>query len=160
MWMADTVAVMNSGRIEQLGTPIDIYELPANPFVANFLGRSNLLAATVAGRNGDDLLLTAYGSRFVAPVHRSRSRQGTVWLGVRPEKVRLSYSDVDNQNNVHCVVTDICYAGVSTEYLLQTAWGQEICVFSANVEPDGPLKVGTEVTAYWHPGQSFVLDRG
>src|SRR3712207_4376905 len=55
MWMADTVAVMNNGRIEQLGAPTDIYEFPVNPFVSNFLGQSNLFAAEVAGRSGADL---------------------------------------------------------------------------------------------------------
>ncbi|BCJ58467.1 hypothetical protein Jiend_18890 [Micromonospora endophytica] len=67
MWMADTVAVMNAGRIEQLGAPTDIYEYPATPFVANFLGQSNLIEAEVTGQDGDDLLLTGHGSRFATP---------------------------------------------------------------------------------------------
>jgi spermidine/putrescine transport system ATP-binding protein len=159
MWMADTVAVMNAGRIEQLGAPTDIYEFPANPFVANFLGQSNLLAASVAGRSGAELLLDAHGSRFAAPTDRARAVEGKVWLGVRPEKVQLGAAAVDGHNTVHCVVTDACYAGVSTEYLLRTPWGQEMSVFSANAEPGGPLRPGTEVTAYWHPSHSFVLER-
>ena len=57
MWMADTVAVMNNGRIEQLGAPTEIYEFPASPFVSNFLGQSNLFAAEVSGTSGDDLVL-------------------------------------------------------------------------------------------------------
>src|SRR5262245_61458872 len=63
MWMADTVAVMNSGRIEQLGAPSDMYEFPATPYVANFLGQSNMLSATVGGRSGDDLSLDVFGHR-------------------------------------------------------------------------------------------------
>jgi spermidine/putrescine transport system ATP-binding protein len=159
MWMADTVAVMNAGRIEQLGPPTEIYEFPANPFVANFLGQSNLLAASVVGRSGPDLLLDAHGSRFVAPAARARAAEGRVWLGVRPEKLQLSSSPVDGHNGVQCVVTDACYAGVSTEYLLRTPWGQEMSAFSANAEPGGPLRPGTEVTACWHPSHSFVLQR-
>jgi spermidine/putrescine transport system ATP-binding protein len=159
MWMADTVAVMNAGRIEQLGAPTDIYEFPANPFVANFLGQSNLLAALVVGRSGTDLLLNAHGARFAAPAARARAVEGKVWLGVRPEKVQIASSPVDGHNAVHCVVTDACYAGVSTEYLLRTPWGQEMSVFSANAEPGGPLRPGTEVTAYWHPSHSFLLER-
>jgi spermidine/putrescine transport system ATP-binding protein len=159
MWMADTVAVMDAGRIEQLGAPTDIYEFPANPFVANFLGQSNLLAASVAGREGGDLLLDAHGARFAAPAHRARAVEGTVWLGVRPEKVQIGSAPLDGHNTIHCVVTDACYAGVSTEYLLRTPWGQEMSVFSANAEPGGPLHPGTEVTAYWHPSHSFVLRR-
>lgn len=61
MTMADTVAVMNAGQIEQLGAPADIYEFPATAFVANFLGQSNLIAGEVSGSNGDDTLVTARG---------------------------------------------------------------------------------------------------
>jgi spermidine/putrescine transport system ATP-binding protein len=162
MWMADTVAVMNAGRIEQLGAPTDIYEFPASPFVANFLGQSNLFAATVSGRTGDELALVAHGARFAAPTGRARSTDGDVWLGVRPEKVRLASADEgapEGHNHVRGVLTDTCYAGVSTEYLLKTPWGQEMSVFSANASAGEPLPPGTEVVAYWYPPHSFVLDR-
>src|SRR5690606_5302160 len=62
MTMADTIAVMDGGRIEQLGDPTTLYEHPATTFAANFLGQSNLLAATVVGRNGDDLLIDVHGT--------------------------------------------------------------------------------------------------
>ena len=162
MWMADTVAVMNNGKIEQLGAPTDIYEFPASPFVSNFLGQSNLFAAEVSGRSGDDLELTAHGERFAAPSARAHSAEGRVWLGVRPEKVRLALPDEDapaNHNQVRGVLTDTCYAGVSTEYLLKTPWGQEMSVFSANAAAGEPLQPGTEVVAHWYPAHSFVLDR-
>ncbi|HEU4426024.1 MAG TPA: ABC transporter ATP-binding protein [Pilimelia sp.] len=162
MWMADTVAVMNAGRIEQLGPPTEIYEQPATRFVANFLGQSNLIAAEVGGRSGGDVLLEAHGARFAVPADRAQSAQGRVWMGVRPEKVRLidGHGVVpDNHSSVRGVITDSCYAGVSTEYLLRTQWGQELSVFSANAEAGGPLAPGTAVTAVWLPANSFVLDR-
>ena len=68
MTMADTVAVMNAGRIEQLGPPAELYDLPATTFVATFLGRSNLLAGQVTGRAGDDITVTAHGWSL----HRAR----------------------------------------------------------------------------------------
>ncbi|HEY7595822.1 MAG TPA: ABC transporter ATP-binding protein [Actinophytocola sp.] len=162
MWMADTVAVMNAGRIEQLGAPTDIYEFPSSPFVSNFLGQSNLFAAEVAGTSGADLVLTAHGERFAAPTARAHATEGRVWLGVRPEKVRLAEPGQDppaNHNSVRGVLTDTCYAGVSTEYLLKTPWGQEMSVFSANQSAGEPLSPGTEVVAHWYPPHSFVLDR-
>ncbi|HEY0448325.1 ABC transporter ATP-binding protein [Actinophytocola sp.] len=162
MWMADTVAVMNEGRIEQLGAPTDIYEFPSSPFVSNFLGQSNLFAAEVAGRSGADLALTAHGARFAAPAGRAHATEGRVWLGVRPEKVRLAAPGEDppaGHNQVRGVLTDTCYAGVSTEYLLRTPWGQEMSVFSANASPGEPMSPGTEVIAHWYPPHSFVLDR-
>jgi spermidine/putrescine transport system ATP-binding protein len=162
MWMADTVAVMTEGRIAQLGSPTDIYEFPSSPFVANFLGQSNLFAAEVSGNAGDDLLLTAHGERFAAPSSRAHSADGRVWLGVRPEKVRLALPGEDapaEHNQVRGILTDTCYAGVSTEYLLKTPWGQEMSVFSANAAAGEPLQPGTEVVAHWYPPHSFVLDR-
>jgi spermidine/putrescine transport system ATP-binding protein len=162
MWMADTVAVMDAGRIQQLGAPTEIYESPATPFVANFLGQSNLIGAEVTGRAGEDVLLSAQGVRFAAPARRVRSAQGEVWLGVRPEKLRLIAADAgvpDGHNAIPGVVTDSCYAGVSTEYLLRTPWGQEITVFSANAEGAAPLVPGVAVTAVWHAANSFVLAR-
>jgi len=162
MWMADTVAVMNDGHIEQLGAPTDIYEFPSSPFVSNFLGQSNLFAAEVSGKDGDDLLLTAHGERFAAPAGRAHATEGRVWLGVRPEKVRLALPGEETpaaHNQVRGVLTDTCYAGVSTEYLLKTPWGQEMSVFSANAAAGEPLSPGTEVVAHWYAPHSFVLDR-
>jgi spermidine/putrescine transport system ATP-binding protein len=67
MTMADTIAVMNAGRIEQLGTPADLYEAPETTFVANFLGQSNLVRARVSGTDGDDLVLDVHGQKLAMP---------------------------------------------------------------------------------------------
>ena len=75
MTMADTIAVMNGGRVEQLGSPADLYENPCTVFVANFLGQSNLLTAKITGRAGDDLLLDVSGNRLTMPAHRWARRR-------------------------------------------------------------------------------------
>ncbi|MFJ8831410.1 ABC transporter ATP-binding protein [Micromonospora aurantiaca] len=162
MTMADTVAVMNAGRIEQLGAPADIYEYPATSFVANFLGQSNLLAAEAGGRAADDVLVTAHGSRFSVPAGRARLTDGPAFLGVRPEKLHL----VDGPDRVPVghqhvggVVTDASYVGVSTQYLVRTAWGSELSAFAANSGLGGQLAVGTTVTAHWDPRHAFLLPR-
>ncbi|MFV2019804.1 ABC transporter ATP-binding protein [Micromonospora sp. LOL_023] len=167
MTMADTVAVMHAGRIEQLGPPAQMYEFPATAFVANFLGQSNLLAGEVTGRSGDDVTVTAYGSRFAVPASRSRSVEGPVYLGVRPEKLALA-RDADQvpagAQSVAGVVTDLAYLGVSTQYQVRTGWGTELSVFSPN-NGSGPggddqlLPVGADVVAYWQPAHAFLLDR-
>ncbi|MDR7279203.1 ABC transporter ATP-binding protein [Catenuloplanes atrovinosus] len=162
MTMADTVAVMNAGRIEQLGAPTEIYEFPATPFVANFLGQSNLLAATGGGRSGDDLLVTAHGARFTVPAARSRATGDEVYLGVRPEKMHL-FATADQVpgglQHVTGTVTDSSYVGVSTQYLVRTAWDTELSVFAPNIGVDGPLRPGTDVTVAWNPAHAFLLDR-
>ena len=162
MWMADTVAVMNAGRVEQMGPPAEIYEFPATPYVANFLGKSNLLPGRVTGRTGGDLSVEVASSRFALPATRDRASSENVFLGVRPEKTRLTThpeSVPDGHNRIFGVITDTCYAGVSTEYLICAEWGQELSVFSSNATAEGPLSPGTEVVVYWHPVHSFLLDR-
>ena len=84
MTMADTVAVMNAGRIEQLGHPADIYELPRTVFVANFLGQSNLIEGTRAGTSGDDVLVEAARPDVRHPVRPLLRR------GVRRHRGRAS----------------------------------------------------------------------
>ncbi|MEV7983939.1 ABC transporter ATP-binding protein [Micromonospora sp. NPDC085948] len=160
--MADTVAVMHDGRIAQQGTPADLYELPATAFVANFLGQSNLLAGDATGVSGDDVTVTAHGSRFSVPTGRSRSDHGPVHLGVRPEKLILvgSADQVPaGHQHVTGVVSDASYVGVSTQYLLRTGWGAELSVFTANSGTSTPVAVGSTAVAYWDPRHAFLLPR-
>ncbi|MEV5210277.1 ABC transporter ATP-binding protein [Micromonospora sp. NPDC053740] len=162
MTMADTVAVMNAGRIEQLGAPADIYEFPATAFVANFLGQSNLLAGEATSASGGDVAVTAHGTRFSVPAGRSRAEHGPVHLGVRPEKLILvgSADQVPaGYQQVTGVVTDASYVGVSTQYLLRTGWGTELSVFAANSGTSTPVAVGSEAVAYWDPQHAFLLPR-
>ncbi|GAB1689553.1 ABC transporter ATP-binding protein [Krasilnikovia sp. M28-CT-15] len=162
MTMADMVAVMNEGRIEQLGPPAQLYDLPATPFVATFLGQSNLLAGEQAGAVGDDVAVTAYGSRFTVPVLRSRAAGTSVFLGVRPEKLHLALS-ADTVPEAHQrltgVVTDSSYVGVSSQYLVRTGWGTELSVFAASTGEHRQVPLGAEVVAHWDPRHAFLLDR-
>ncbi|MEH1165599.1 ABC transporter ATP-binding protein [Micromonospora sp. CPCC 205539] len=162
MTMADTVAVMNAGRIEQQGAPADIYEYPATAFVASFLGQSNLLAADATGAGGGEVSVTAHGARFSVPVGRARADRGPVHLGVRPEKLHLvgSADQVPvGRQHVTGVITDASYVGVSTQYLLRTGWGTELSVFAANSGTAAQLPVGGEAVAYWDPRHAFLLPR-
>lgn len=164
MTMADTVAVMNAGRIEQLGAPADIYEFPGTAFVANFLGQSNLFAGEAAGGSGGggDVVVTAHGARFSVPVGRSRAERGPVHLGVRPEKLHLVASadqvPVGHQH-VTGVVADASYLGVSTQYLLRTDRGVEVSVFAANSGTSTRVPLGSAAVAYWDPRHAFLLPR-
>src|SRR6185369_8147181 len=111
MTMADTIAVMNAGRLEQVGDPATLYEHPKSTFVANFLGQSNLLEATVTGRAGMTVDLDVHGVNLRLPLEHLANGASSVWLGVRPEKLRLvlpGAPDVggDAGNRLSGVVTD------------------------------------------------------
>ena len=163
MTMADTVAVMNAGRIEQMGHPADIYELPRTAFVANFLGQSNLVAGRRAGMSGDDVLVEANGLTFAIPSDRSFSTGTDTIVGVRPEKITiLDAVDADripdHHNRLSGRVTDVSYTGVSTQYLVMTPWEQELIVFEQNVIVGDRCEVGDDVVIHWSPKHTFGLD--
>ncbi|TWD80713.1 spermidine/putrescine transport system ATP-binding protein [Kribbella amoyensis] len=164
MTMADTIAVMNAGVVEQRGGPADLYDLPATTFVANFLGQSNLVAGTVLERSGSDQVIEVHGSKQVVPAGRSRVTDGEVWVGIRPEKVFLARPGTEadaNGNELRGgVVTDVSYCGVSTQYLARMPWGQELTVFEQNTGARDTFAVGDPVDLHWNPSHTFVLDAG
>jgi spermidine/putrescine transport system ATP-binding protein len=161
MTMADTIAVMNAGRIEQMGSPEDLYENPATTFVANFLGQSNLVAGTITGKEGDTLTVEAHGHRIALPAARCRVEAGTAIVGVRPEKVHLAAAgaQIPAARNVFegGVVTDASFIGVSTQYLVKMPWGEELAVFEQNSGQE-IHRPGSAVSLHWEPGQTFGLD--
>ena len=89
MTMADTIAVMNAGRIEQLGRPAELYESRRTTFVANFLGQSNLVGGAVAGSAGDDVEVEVAGRRLALSSARTGATGDQLLVGVRPEKIAL-----------------------------------------------------------------------
>ncbi len=162
MTMADTIAVMNGGVIEQLGDPLELYEAPATTFVSNFLGQSNLISGTVLQVDGENLLLDVAGAKLVAPVSRARSSEGNVWIGVRPEKVFLAAAESETEDGSNVlrggVVTDVSFVGVSTQYLARMPWGQELMVFEQNTGARNSFRVGDRVDLHWMPAHTFLLD--
>ncbi len=163
MTMADTIAVMNSGRIEQMGGPTELYESPTTTFVANFLGQSNLIRATVSGSDGDDLVLEVHGQKVALPSALRNGGESDLHIGVRPEKIQLvpEGAAVEGaRRNVlpGGVVSDASFTGVSTQYLVRMPWGQELMVFAQNLGTGGLLRRGTTVDLHWDPAHTFALD--
>jgi spermidine/putrescine transport system ATP-binding protein len=159
--MADTIAVMNAGAIEQLGSPVELYEHPATTFAANFLGQSNLVSGRIRGAAGDRLELDAHGTRLWAAEVSSRVRSGDAWVGVRPEKVSLAVPGAVAQGaNVLAggTITDASFVGVSIQYLVRMPWGQELTVFAQNNGVQDPFRVADRADLCWSPEHTFVLD--
>ncbi|MFF5500275.1 ABC transporter ATP-binding protein [Streptomyces roseolus] len=165
MTMADQVAVMNGGRVEQLGAPADLYENPRTTFVANFLGTSNLIEAEVV-ETGADVVVTAGGGRLKVPGDRCTDavRQGgKLLVGVRPEKISLAHADdagsiPDGRNRVTGRIVDSSFIGVSTQYVVNSPAGAELQVYEQNVDRRAGLLPGAEVVLHWNPAHTFGLD--
>jgi spermidine/putrescine transport system ATP-binding protein len=156
MTMADTIAVMNAGRLEQLGDPATLYERPASTFVANFLGQSNLLRATVAGPPEDgEVLVKAHEHLLRVDAGHLPDGSTEIWLGVRPEKLRLG--EHGGPNRLSGRVTDVSFSGVATQYLVRMPWGQELTVVQQN-DGSGRARAGEDVTVSWAAEHGFALD--
>jgi spermidine/putrescine transport system ATP-binding protein len=161
MTMADRIAVMNQGRIDQIGPPVELYEQPKTAFVAGFLGVSNMVAATV--ENGGQVRL-GDGTSASVPAALLKDAPPNVRIGVRPEKVRLlpaSDPAESGANRLAGTVRDVSYIGVSTQYIIDTPAGDELVAIVQNAGGARHLQRGESVQLLWDPEHTFVItDQG
>jgi len=152
MTMADQIAVMQGGRIEQLGTPTELYETPSTAFVAGFLGVSNLIPGTVSGP--DSVRLRSGPEVRVRP-DALAGRTGEVAVGIRPEKIELGQGQA---NSLDGTVVEEAYVGVSTQYIVETGCGL-LTVYRQNASPGlNGAAPGQRLTLSWSPESTFVVD--
>jgi len=162
--MAVTVAVMNHGRIEQMGSPAELYELPRTAFVANFLGQSNLAAGTVTeGPSSGGLLgVDVAGTRILVPAARAVRTDGAVLVGARPEKMRILVGDQAPGPDENVLgpgtVTDVSFMGVSTQYQVEVPGHGTFGVFAQNLLGGATVAVGASVRLAWAVDFTFALD--
>jgi spermidine/putrescine transport system ATP-binding protein len=167
MTMSDRIAVMRHGRIEQLGTPEELYERPRTDFVAGFLGVSNLLDADVAGRDDRFAALRLKDGTVLRAPTAMVNGESHVRLGIRPEKLHVLAVADDHAEEVgadanvmYGTVLDASYIGVSTQYLVETPDGHKLTVYAQNLETSGASEVladGQRVRLMWKPQHTFVI---
>jgi putrescine transport system ATP-binding protein len=163
MTMASRIAVMSEGRVLQVGPPGDVYETPANRFVADFIGNVNLMDGTLTEDQPDRVVITcADCSHWVG--HGITGTEGmAVTVAVRPEKIRLG-RDAPNEalaphNRVQGTVRDRSYFGSFTVYHLALASGQVLKISQSNAERhrEDELTWGDTAWASWSPSAQVVL---
>jgi spermidine/putrescine transport system ATP-binding protein len=164
MTMADTIAVMNAGRIEQAGSASDLYERPRTEFVANFLGVSNLIDGKLGRSEGGLATVETHdGARLQVPADRVGPHDtDSIRVGVRPEKITLTAANGGahgDRNALRGTIVVAAFLGTSIQYVIRAPGGEELTVFAQNLdgaEPDsfGP---GREVDLTWNPHHTFVV---
>jgi spermidine/putrescine transport system ATP-binding protein len=164
MALADTIAVMNEGRIEQQGSALDLYERPSTEFVANFLGVSNLITGTLCHRNGARAEFKTHdGARVALPLDRLNGQTvgASMMCGVRPEKVRLLPADgaTDGLNVLPGRVELASFLGTSIQYVVRTTGGEELTVVEQNTGDQWSTGPGREVLVTWQPEHTFVVNK-
>jgi ABC-type Fe3+/spermidine/putrescine transport system ATPase subunit len=147
--LADRIAVMSEGRLQQLGEPREIYERPATRFVADFIGASTVLRGRAVA--ADRVAVGASMLRVIG--ERGWSVPAEVELAIRPERIRLAAAGGDNV--VDARVEALVYQGAQTEVTARLADGQRVLVFVTEPAPV-PLAVGQTVHLHL-PANAFML---
>jgi spermidine/putrescine transport system ATP-binding protein len=161
--MSDRLVVMNAGRIEQLGSPRELYEHPATRFVANFIGTSNILTGRLE-RKGDGWALAGLGpDQRVLVADAANAGDGQdVELAVRPEKIVLRTEQdppPPDRSALKIRVDEIVYLGTSTQYRTVTDGGDAVAVYrqNASATPGADVLAGQVGWLEWPPEHTYVL---
>lgn len=159
MTMSDRIAVMNQGKMEQIGGPQDVYETPATSFVASFLGASNLLPGTVEDASGEMAKVSlSAGAAITVPRDRLPRDSGSIQIGVRPEKLSMGGNSAGS-NELQATVMTATYTGVATAYGLQTRDGSHIDVYVQNLgDLQSRVAAGETVRLTWRPEHTFAVE--
>jgi spermidine/putrescine ABC transporter ATP-binding subunit len=155
--MSDVIAVLDGGRLQQIGPPLEVYRRPANQFVADFIGESNLLSGSVEAIGADLVFTTAKGLRVnVAPGAVS---SGAAHLVVRPEYVRLGPAAAGRGNQYQAEVLELLYVGDLVKYRLLLDQRDELVAKTLAPSIDQPWKVGQPLTVGWDPADCLAVNR-
>jgi spermidine/putrescine transport system ATP-binding protein len=156
--MSDRIAVMNRGRVEQLGTPEELYERPLTRFVADFIGTTNLLTGTVESVEAEHAFIRLASSE-ICVVGRSDLVIGrAIELSIRPESVELRPSNGASQSParpIAAIVEQVAYLGGSVQYHVRSSGG--IAITALAPKTGQRLPVGSTVDVTWPPAEALVL---
>jgi spermidine/putrescine transport system ATP-binding protein len=158
--MSDRIAVMNAGRVEQIGSPREIYEQPATAFVADFIGSLNALDVTVDELvGGYAVARVGEGERVVVAVDPSVRAGTPIRVAVRPEHVRLGAAGEpapDDGSRLEGTIAEIVFLGMYTQFHVDTSAGRVISHRLAEVAPDR-LAPGSPIALTWTADQAYTL---
>jgi spermidine/putrescine transport system ATP-binding protein len=161
--MSDRIAVMNHGVVEQLATPREVYEHPATPFVADFVGVLNALDLRVDEvRDGDAVMRIGDRDRVVMAGGDALPAGTTVLVAVRPERVRVhaaGEADADDGSRVAGTVAQVVYLGTLTQFHVDTELGHRVIAHRLSDECAATLGAGDRVTLTWEREDTAILRR-
>jgi spermidine/putrescine transport system ATP-binding protein len=155
--MSNRLAVMSGGRIEQVGTPADVYEAPATAWVADFLGISNLMDADAVGGNADRGCVIRVGDFRLSAAGGDVDATGPVKVVVRPERVSLEPYGATGENLVPGMVERVVYTGPTVQLMVRLAPGATVQVMLPNRGDASSYEQGTPVSVVFPPDALRVL---
>jgi len=157
--LSDRVVVMNAGKIEQEGSPEDIYRKPRTRFVADFIGQSNLFEAEPGGVDGRYTLVKLEGKTL--EIGTRVAREGIIRFVVRPENVRIGSADPDSSDagrGLRGTVEQRIYLGGQTQWIVKLVSGRTVLASVPGEAGDARCAVGQEVSVSWEASSAVVLE--
>lgn len=151
--MSDRIAIMNKGKIEQVGTPYDIYKNPVSQFVAEFIGETNVFEAMVAGSDGENINLSMECGNGLAK-EKGYELGNMVNVSIRPDKMMWSKEPVDNFN-IPGAVTQMIFDGTVTKAIVTLTNGREVKI--TKVAGEGLPNIDDVVYLYWDINDAVVM---
>jgi len=158
--MSDRVAVMNEGRMEQVGSPADLYDRPANRFVASFIGESNFLEGTVLGTSAGMATVSVAGATVRASSSRSLAAGTKVVLAVRPEKIVFregAGGRTGDFNALPVTVRDVTFVGEIHRYVLEIAPSVTAVLKQQHRFPIRPRALAERAEIEWHVQDTLIV---
>jgi spermidine/putrescine transport system ATP-binding protein len=155
--MSDRLAVMSNGRVEQIGTPSDVYEEPTTAYVADFLGVSNLMDAEAEGLGADGHARVRLGEFELAAGQGDTDARGSVKIVIRPERIRLEPAGTAGHNRIPGMVERVVYVGSTMQVIVHLPPGQTVQAWIQNQGEDLPYQQGGSVAVHLPPDSLRVL---
>jgi len=156
MYLSDRIAVMNSGRIEQIGTGREIYDRPASRFVAEFVGQINLLPAEFVGNDGEYSVMRVAGTT-VRGLKSRGDQDSTAYVAVRPHNVAIvnGTAPPDDNNRMDGRIISQVFNGNMVHVQVEAA----ATIINVEARPShDPVPDGSTVTLQWEPSDTLVLE--
>jgi spermidine/putrescine transport system ATP-binding protein len=157
--MSDRIAVMRGGKVEQLGTPEELYDRPATPFVADFIGTTNLLRGVVEGLEATSAVVLLESGDRCRVDRLDRAHGQAIDLSLRPESIRIERrnggSAGDPLDRLDGTVEQVAYLGAAVQYQVRTGGGLMMTVLAA--KNGSRFARGDEVGLAWSPAEALVL---
>jgi spermidine/putrescine transport system ATP-binding protein len=155
--MSDRIAVMEGGVVQQIDAPRALYEAPGTPFVADFIGTSNLIELAISRREGDVAVMDlGEGMRLVA--RDPSGARGPLRITVRPEKIRIGDEAANGGSRISGRVVERIYLGSLSQTVVEVPTGERLTVHELNDDEASALAPGDEIVLSWQERHSRVVD--
>lgn len=157
MSMSDRVAVMDRGRIKQVGSPREIYDSPQDKFVAEFIGESNIFSGKILEKDNSEMKVEIEGGLVLATLLPNKAVESNIWVSIRPESVKLSKQLPSCKNAFKGKIEAVEHLGSYIQYHIRANGDIKIISNLLYGKKIFDFKIGEEVFVHWEPGECTII---